>query len=215
MISLTKNSIHNILVQLVAVAFMLPVLPSGNTLPSILFLCAMIIFVIIGSFAHNTSICPNKRIAEKKELFYGFLINIFSFILCAMIMRCLSIFIVDASMSNYFVYILFFFFVVKNISIRSPGLVVMKLSYASNNLNEKMKILARNICHISFVYAFMLKDKFQIDNKIINPVIELILFLFATNIISLFFVFKNMSLLDKLLGQAYKTLISVDKNKEV
>jgi hypothetical protein len=165
-----------------------------------MFLSILIIFIALTGFIKERGQGSNKSIASMKDVYVALLIDLFFLALYGSILRFIAI-LMDRSISNYFIYLVLFIFLTKNITIHTPGFIIMHLYYESSKMSDKIKVLIRNVCHVSIIYGLALERRFEIPDLIMRPILEIVLLFLIINMITKILIFKDRSLLDKILQQ--------------
>jgi hypothetical protein len=194
---------NNFISQLIVFLIVLAIVPFSNDV-FYFFFCIIILLFIFGTSLFCIKIKNKDKIKitkciTKKDRYGAFLINLFSLALYGVMLRFLMIYINEESIANYPLYSVLFFVLNQNIVVRSPGFILMNLHYNNEKLSDKIKILIRNICHFSLIYVLLAGKCFNVDDRIVRLFGEMIVACFLLNILMKYIVFKNESLLDKLL----------------
>jgi hypothetical protein len=210
--TITKKFINNFLPQLSAFLLLLIVMPFTAFLPSVIFLTVVVLFIICTSLlVKQKTLFTNYENATIRDVAWSIIINIFFLLVYALIAKLLIILLgkiisdsIRWTITACLIYFLLFLFLIQNVQFRSPGFVIMNLTIPSHGLRDKMKILLRNIFHIMIIYIPLFGKKYEIDNNLTKVITEIILVFVIINIIAYLFLFKDISLVDKVFNQRIK-----------
>ncbi len=135
-----------------------------------------------------------------KDIYIANTLNWFFFIILLLIIK-ISGNIFKIQIPIEYLYIFLFLVLVRNISFLSPGFKIMKIRYPDNQKIRPFKILIINIFYFLFIWVLLLNEERKIfhSQQFLEMVCVFILFLYMVNMIPFVFIYKNKSLLLKIL----------------
>lgn len=187
----------NVIVNIFAFLILIPIVPFDKMPISYLWFLPVIIYIIYSYFRKESKLEMN-RIAETKELVKAVILNVIAFLSLCLILS-IALRLLSDYTSIIIVYVIFYFILVQNITIRSPGYFYLNISIPNKTLIEKIKVLLLNFIKLFVFYFLFFSDKYEITDKIQVSILEIVLFLYVLVIISRIFIFKNSSILEKIM----------------
>lgn len=187
----------NFIVNIFAFLILMPIVPFDKMPISYLWLLPVIIYITYSYFRKESKLEMN-RIAETKEVVKAVILNVIVFLSLCLILS-IALRLLSDYTSIIIVYVIFYFILVQNITIMSPGYFYLNISIPNKTLIEKSKILLLNFIKLFVFYFLFFSDKYELNDKIQVSILEIVLFLYVLVIISRIFIFKNSSILEKIM----------------
>lgn len=160
-----------------------------NPLWAYVWLIPVLAYIIAISLKKEEQLTTKSSVATFGKVYKSFLINFFGFALFTGLVSAVVGFAkLGIIITINYLYMLFFFILVQNIFIKSPGYYFLKLRIENFSLESKIRILAFNFCKISPFYILFICNTLNVTEEIISTIVFFILFVIGLNMASRFLI---------------------------
>lgn len=211
----------SLIVNIAALLFLFPIIPFNLKIYEYIWYLPVVIYIGITVYKKKNNYADNcvaQQDVTLSDWYKIFFINFFFFALLCLIIFYLNM-ITKKYVSWNIPFVIYYFLLIQNIDFPTPGNYFMKIYCDTSSVIQKFKIFILNFCKFLMVYCGLLYEKFQFPKSdAYKSLLEIIALCYIFNFFSRFIIFKNTSILEKILHvKFYKvtnTIVSSSKREE-